>query len=69
MTPADKYSLGWLFTENYNGLFASHIEKITIYYYDDLSYDQQIANLIALIGQENALKYVSEGRIVFQPMS
>ena len=41
----------------------------TIYYYDDLSYDQQIANLIALIGQENALKYVSEKRIVFQPIS
>lgn len=69
LTPADKYSLGWLFTEYNNGLFASHIETITIYYYDDLSYDQQIANLIALIGQENALKYVSEERIVFQPMS
>lgn len=69
LTPADKYSLGWLFTEDDNGLFASHIETITIYYYDDFSYDQQIANLIALIGQENALKYVSEGRIVFQPMS
>lgn len=69
LTPADKYSLGWLFTENNNGLFAAHIETIKICYYDDLSYDQQIANLIALIGQENALKYVSEGRIVFQPMS
>lgn len=69
LTPADKYSLGWLFTEDDNGLFASHIEIITIYYYDDLSYDQQIANLIALIGQENALKYVSEKRIVFQPIS
>ena len=65
LTPADKYSLSWLFTEAENGLFAGYIEIIRIYYYDDASYDQQIANLIALIGQENVLKYVSEGRIEF----
>lgn len=66
LTPADKYSLGWLFEEGSNELFAEHIETIKIYYYDTNSYTQQLKNLLLLITQDRAMKYITSGRICFE---
>lgn len=68
LTAEDNYSLRWLLTMEDNHLFTGHIKNVIIYYYGELAYDQQIANLILLIGQEKALQYVSSRRISFIPV-
>lgn len=66
LTPADKYSLGWLFKEGSNELFAEHVRTIKIYYYDTASYNQQLKNLSLLITQDRAMNYITSGRICFE---
>lgn len=66
LTPADKYSLGWLFKEGSNELFAEHVKTIKIYYYDTASYNQQLKNLSLLITQDRAMNYITSGRICFE---
>ncbi|MBO6205026.1 MAG: hypothetical protein J6O13_16005 [Selenomonas sp.] len=66
LTPADSYSLGWLFQKSNTNLFAGRIKHITIYYYDEKAYNEQLANLFQIIGQERVLEYTSNGDIEFK---
>lgn len=66
LTPADSYSLGWLFQKSNTNLFAGKIKHITIYYYDEKAYNEQLANLFQIIGQERVLEYTSNGDIEFK---
>ncbi len=66
MTPADKYSLKWLFEKRASGEFFGKVRKYTIYYLKDEDYNKQLANLFQIIGQEKALEYTSDGTIRFE---
>jgi len=66
LTTADSYSLGWLFKKSNNDLFAGRIKHITIYYYNEKAYNEQLANLFQIIGQERVLEYISDGDIEFE---
>lgn len=66
LTPADKYSLEWLFTKLDNGCFAGYIKHIIIYYVDEKSYHEQLTNLFQIIGQEHVLEYTSDNSIEFK---
>ena len=66
LTAADSYSLGWLFQKSNTNLFAGRIKHITIYYYDEKAYNEQLANLFQIIGQERVLEYTSNGDIEFK---
>lgn len=67
LTSADRYSLGWFFEKsNTTSLFAGAIKKITIYYYDELAYNEQLTNLFQIIGQEKVLSYTTSGYIEFK---
>ena len=66
LTPADKYSLKWLFEKSEtNDYFFGKVKKYTIYYLKDDDYNKQLANLFQLIGQEKVLEYTSDGTISF----
>ncbi len=66
LTPADKYSLKWVFEKNKtNNFFFGKVKKYTIYYLKDDDYNKQLANLFQLIGQEKVLEYTSDGTISF----
>ena len=66
LTTADRYSLGWFFERSNTGLFAGVIKKITIYYYDEPAYNEQLTNLFQIIGQEKVLSYITSGCIEFK---
>lgn len=66
LTPADSYSLGWLFEKSSTNLFAGAIRNITIYYYDESAYNEQLTNLFHIIGQEKVLSYITSGCIEFK---
>ena len=66
LTPADKYSLGWLFEKSNTNLFAGVIKNIIIYYYDENAYNEQLSNLFQIIGQERVLAYITNGNIEFR---
>ena len=58
----DKDSLEWL-------LKKSKDFPVKIYYFDDIAYNQQIANVIQIIGKDQLIKDVNSGRIVFKPIN
>ena len=57
----DKESLRWLFKN-------STAAKIIVYYFDEESHNQQIANTIQIIGKDKLIEDVNGGRIIFQPI-
>ena len=62
-------SLRWLMSNSTTQNPALHpIKKISIYYYDENSYNQQIANAIQIIGKDELIEAVNSERIVFLPI-
>ena len=62
-------SLRWLMSNSTTQNPALHpIKKISIYYYDENSYNQQIANAIQIIGKDKLIEAVNSERIVFLPI-
>ena len=71
LDPTDKDSLYWLMKriDKQNGITeVSNAVKITIYYYNEDDYNQQIANAIQIIGKDELIDSVNCERIVFKPI-
>ena len=66
LDPTDKDSLRWLLGEDQNHRF--NLSKVIIYYYDEKSYNQQIANTIQIIGKEALINNVRSGKLIFEPI-
>lgn len=62
----DSDSLQWLLKNRKLNDSEVSIRRITIYYCDEDSYNQQIANVIQIIGKEELIDSVNSGRIVFK---
>lgn len=63
----DKDSLHWLLSKSTK--LGTPVKDILIYYYDEYAYNQQIANMIQLIGKDELIESVSSKRIVFLPIN
>ena len=66
LDPTDKESLCWLLGEDKN--HKINLSKVIVYYYDEKSYNQQIANAIQIIGKEALIENVHSGKLVFEPI-
>lgn len=62
----DKNSLLWLLGQE--DKFATELDRIVIYHYDEKSYNQQIANAIQIIGKEALINNVHSGKLIFAPI-
>lgn len=60
----DSDSLRWLLLESQK--FQTPVKNISIYYYDDNAYNQQIANAMQIIGKEELIDAVHSERIIFK---
>ena len=66
LDPTDKESLCWLLGEDKN--HKINLSKVIVYYYDEKSYNQQIANAIQIIGKETLINNVHSGKLIFEPI-
>lgn len=48
--------------------FDTELDKVIIYYYDEKSYNRQIANAIQIIGKKALMSAVHSGKLVFLPV-
>ena len=62
----DKDSLRWLMGQEEK--FDTELDTITIYYYDENSYNKQIANAIQIIGKKALMDAVHSDKLVFLPV-
>lgn len=70
LDPTDKDSLYWLMKKfDEQAIDVFNASKISIYYYDENAYNQQIANAIQIIGKEELIEAVNSNRIVFNPVN
>lgn len=66
LDPTDKDSLLWLLSKSTR--FQTPVNTITIYYYNENAYNQQISNTIQIIGKETLINDVNSERIIFNPI-
>ena len=62
----DADSLHWLMGQEEK--FDTELDKVIIYYYDEKSYNRQIANAIQIIGKKALMSAVHSGKLVFLPV-